>query len=183
MDIKVDPIDGRLRLNACPDMEAFLPPGVHLPGNLAVGVRCPQSKGVLGWSVFVPAHVTVTTTLLVTSRPLPQGTVMSADDFNGQNGELTQSTLITNPSQVIGKVLRYGVAAGQALRQDMLRAPYAVTEGQTVPIVVQQDNFTVRSEGKALNNAAQGEDVQVRTSSGRVVTGTANASGEVVVQP
>ena len=37
VDIKVDPIDGRLRLNACPDMEAFLPPGVAVaatPGTI-----------------------------------------------------------------------------------------------------------------------------------------------------
>jgi flagella basal body P-ring formation protein FlgA len=183
VDIRVDEIDGRLQLEACPALEPFLPPGGHLLGNGTVGVRCVQSNGVRGWTLFVPVHVTVTTTLLVTSRPLPQGTVMATNDFIGQTGELTQPSMLTDPELVVGKVLRYSMGAGQVLKQEMLRDPYTVTEGQSVPIVVEGQGFKARSEGKALNNAAQGQNVQVRTSSGRVVSGIANANGEVVIRP
>ena len=183
VDIRVSRIDTRLRLNACPRLETFLPAGGHLMGSSAVGVRCPASAKVQGWSLFVPVHVTVTATLLVASHPLMRGTVMSRDDFTGQSGELTQTTLLTDPKQVIGKVLRYSLGAGQPLREDMLRDPYAVTQGQTVTVEVKATNFTVRSEGKALNNAAAGQEVQVRTASGKVVSGKAQASGDVLVRP
>jgi flagella basal body P-ring formation protein FlgA len=183
VDIQVDEVDRRLQLEACPTLEPFLPPGGRLLGNGTVGVRCVQSNGVRGWTLFVPVHVTVTTTLLVTSRPLPQGTVMSTNDFIGQTGELTQPSMLTDPALVVGKVLRYSMGAGQVLKQEMLRDPYTITEGQNVPIVVEGQGFKARSEGKALNNAAQGQNVQVRTVSGRVVSGIANENGEVVVRP
>ncbi|MBI1173851.1 MAG: flagellar basal body P-ring formation protein FlgA [Sideroxydans sp.] len=183
VEIKVDEIDRRLQLNACPALETFLPPGGHLLGNGTVGVRCPKSGTVSGWTLYVPVHITVTATLLVTNRPLPRGKVMSPDDFSDQSGVITQADMLTDPAQVTGKILRYGVGAGQILRQSMLRDPYAVVQGQNVPVVVEGRGFHVRSEGKALNNAAEGENVQVRTASGRVVSGTAQENGEVVVRP
>jgi flagella basal body P-ring formation protein FlgA len=84
---------------------------------------------------------------------------------------------------VIGKVLRYGISAGQALREDMLRPPYSVTQGQSVRLVVQGNSFSIRSEGVALNNASEGQTVQVRTSSGRVISGIAGSGGVVNIRP
>ena len=83
----------------------------------------------------------------------------------------------------IGKVLRYGIAAGQVLRENMLRAPYSITQGQVVQLVVQGGNFSIRSEGIALNNAGEGQTVQVRTSSGRVISGIAGTGGVVEIEP
>ena len=183
VDIKVDHIDSRLRLRACPAVEAFIPPGGHLFGNSIVGVRCPQPNGSYSWSLYVPVHITVTTTLLVTNRPLSQGTIITANDFSSQSGTLTLPTIITDPAQIVGKVLRYSIGPGQVIRQDMLRAPYAIKRGQNVPIVVEGAGFNVHSEGKALNDAAAGDNVQVRTASGKVVSGTAQDSGEVLVRP
>lgn len=183
VDIKVDEIDRRLRLHACSALETFLPPGGHLLGNGIVGVRCPGETGVNGWTLYIPVHVTVTTTLFITNRPLPQGAVMSAADFSGQSGTLTLPSILTDPARINGKVLRYSVGAGQVIRQDMLRDPYTITQGQNVPVVIEGDGFNVRSEGKALNNAPEGQNVQVRTASGRVVSGTAQGNGEVLVRP
>lgn len=183
VDIKVNEIDNRLRLNACPALEVFLPPGGHLLGNGTVGVRCPGSSGSNSWKLFIPVHVTVTTTLLVTSQPLPRGKIMSADDFSGQSGVMTQADMLTDPKQIIGKVLKYSVAAGQSIRQEMLRDPYTVSQGQTVSVVVEGQGFKVRSQGKALNNAAEGQNVQVRTLSGRVISGVAQENGDVAVNP
>lgn len=183
VDIKVNQIDDRLRLTACPKMEVFLPPNGRLLGNGTVGVRCPQTSKVKGWRLFVPVHVTVTTTLLVSSQPLSRGKLMSADDFTGQSGVMTQPDMLTDPAEIIGKVLKYSVGAGQVIRREMLRDPYAINQGQTVPVVVEGRGFKVRSQGRALNNAAKGQNVQVRTESGRVVSGTANENGEVTVRP
>ena len=183
VEVTVEKVDPRLHLDACPAMEAFIPPGSHLLGNSIVGVRCPQTATTKGWTLFVPAHITVTTTLFVTSRPLPQGQVLGMEDFSGQSGMLTQPGILTDPAQITGKVLRFSVGAGQILRREMLRDPYTIVQGQNVPIVVEGAGFSVRSEGKALNNAAAGQNVQLRTASGRVVSGIAQENGEVVVRP
>jgi len=90
-------------------------------------------------------------------------------------------TGLTDPSQVIGKTLRYGIAAGQVLREQMLRPAYSVTQGQTVQLVAKGTGFSINSEGAALNNASEGQSVQVRVKSSRVIGGVAQTNGVVEV--
>ena len=179
--IKVGEIDRRIVPPACPKLEAFLPPGGHLLGNGTVGIQCPTGKK--GWKLFVPVHVTAIASMLVAGKPLQQGQVLRAEDLASQNGELAQAGILTDPAQAVGKVLKYSIGAGQALKQDMLRAPYAITQGQTVQLRVEGAGFRIHSEGHALNNAAEGQPVRVRTSSDQVVSGTARPDGIVEVRP
>ena len=197
VSIKIDEVDRRTVLPACPALDVFLPPGGKLLGNSTVGVRCLKemqpsasqgsreinSPGKNGWVLFVPAHVKVSASLLITNRPLRQGQMLGAGDLASQNGELTQLGMLTDPLQAIGKILKSSVSAGQVLKQDMLRAPYAVTQGQAVQMQVAGAGFSIRSEGQALNNAEAGQIVQIRTLSGQVVSGTAQPDGTVAVRP
>jgi flagella basal body P-ring formation protein FlgA len=50
-----------------------------------------------------------------------------------------------------------------------------------VRITAKGPGFSVSSEGKALNNATEGQVVQVRTSSGQTVSGIARPSGIVEI--
>ena len=84
--------------------------------------------------------------------------------------------------QIIDQI-RYGIAAGQVLRENMLRAPYSVKQGQSVQLSVQGQGFSISSSGVALNNAAKGEPVQIRTSTGRVISGVAGTEGIVIISP
>jgi len=179
--IKVGEIDRRIVLPTCPEFEAFLPPGGKLFGNGTVGVRC--TAGKKGWKLFVPVHVTVIANMLITGKPLQQGQVLHAEDLASQSGELVQTGILTDSGQAIGKILKYSIGAGQVLKQDMLRTPYAVMQGQAVQIRVEGAGFRMHSEGQALNNAAEGQIVRVRTPSDQVVSGTARAGGVVEVLP
>jgi len=179
--MKVGEIDRRIKLPVCPEFEAFLPPGGKLLGNGTVGVRCPAGKK--DWKLFVSVHVTVIGNMLITGKPLQQGQVLRAEDLASQSGELTQTGILTDPAQAVGKILKYNTGTGQVLKQDMLRAPYAVTQGQTVQLRVEGAGFKIHSEGQALNNAAEGQAVRVRTSHDQVVSGMAIAGGIVEVRP
>jgi flagella basal body P-ring formation protein FlgA len=53
------------------------------------------------------------------------------------------------------------------------------SQGQSVRLLSSGDGFIVSNEGKALNNAVNGQIVQVRTHSGQVVSGVAR-NGAVV---
>lgn len=178
--IKVDEIDRRVVVPVCPTLEAFLPIGSRLLGNGMVGVRCHGKKG---WTLFVPVHVTVSVDMLITNKAIPQGHMLNAEDISSQRGELAQMDILTDPKQAIGKILKNGIGAGQVLKQDMLRAPYVVTQGQTVQLQVAGAGFSIRSEGHALDNAAEGQTVRVQTASGQVISGTARSDGVVEIQP
>lgn len=177
---KVEEIDRRVTLPECGKLEAFLPAGSQLSGKTAVGVRCNESKG---WSIFIPVQITTSLNLLVTTRQLPLGHTLQEQDIAGQATETSQAGGFTDPNQVIGKVLRYGIAAGQTLREDMLRLPYSVKQGQAVQLAVQGNGFSIRGEGVALINASAGQTVQVRVGSGRVISGVARAGGVVEIVP
>lgn len=178
-NIRVGEIDRRVVLPACATLETFLPPGGQLLGNSTVGVRC---AGASPWKLFVTVHVTISASLLVTSRPLQLGHVLRAEDLSRRSGELTHAGMLTDSAQAIGKVLKFGIGAGQTLKQDMLRAPHVVTQGQTVQLQIEEQGFSVRAEGQALHNASEGESIQIKTASGRVVTGIAREGGLIEVR-
>jgi flagella basal body P-ring formation protein FlgA len=175
---QVDEVDPRLTLAACDRLEAFLPERSQLIGRVSVGVRCNTSPH---WKIYVPVQVSATLDVLVSSGRLPAGHLLQERDLSHVSMEVTQMTGLTDPSQVIGKTLRYGIAAGQVLREQMLRPAYSVTQGQTVQLVAKGTGFSINSEGAALNNASEGQSVQVRVKSSRVIGGVAQTNGVVEV--
>lgn len=176
----VDEIDRRIALRPCSKIDAFLPTGSQLIGRVSIGVRCSDPNG---WSIFIPVQIKITRDLLISARPLSMGQIVHEEDLARQTTETTQNVGLTDARQVIGKVLRYSIAAGYTLREDMLRTPYSVKQGQSVKLSIQGGGFSLSSSGVALNNASEGENVQIRTSSGRVVSGIAGAEGVVQLNP
>lgn len=176
----VDEIDPRIVLGTCSKLEVFLPAGSQLIGRVSIGVRCLDAKG---WSIFIPVQIKITRDLIISARPLAHGQIIHAEDIAKQRTETTQNIGITNEKQVLGKVLRYSLSSGSILRTDMLRDPYSVKQGQSVRLIVRGSSFTLSSTGIALNNASEGETVQVRTASGRVISGIAGEEGSVQINP
>jgi flagella basal body P-ring formation protein FlgA len=176
----VGEIDHRIVLRACSKIEAFLPAGSQLLGRVSIGVRCNEPNG---WSIFIPVQIKVSRNLLISARPMTLGQVVHEEDLARQTTETTQNVGITDAGQVIGKVLRYSIAAGYVIREDMLRAPYLIKQGQSVHLSVQGSGFSLSSSGVALNNASAGESVQIRTVTGRVISGVASDEGVVTITP
>jgi flagella basal body P-ring formation protein FlgA len=179
VDYRIETLDPRLTLAPCARMEAFLPGGSQLIGKTSIGVRCTEKNG---WQIFVPVQIKVTLNLLIAARQLPAGHTLQEQDIARQTMEVSRTEGYTDADQVIGKVLRYGIAAGQILRDDMLRAPYSVTQGQVVQVIARGSGFSIRGEGVAMNNAGEGQTVQVRVGSGRMISGIAR-NGAVEISP
>lgn len=176
----VGAIDARVVLPACPALEVFLPAGARLWGQTSVGVRC---SGATPWNIYVTAEVRVVGNYLVTARPLPQGQVLAAADLALQAGDLTQlpAGILSDPLQAVGKTLAAALAPGQPIRQDLLRSPLVVQQGQTVKLQSFGHGFRVTAEGRALNNAQDGQVAQVRGASGQTISGIARAGGIVEI--
>lgn len=176
----ITPLDPRTQLAACSAFEPFIPPGNRLWGRTTVGVRC---LGPATWTVYIQVQVNVTGNYLISARAMPAGYVLGPSDIVSRSGDLSAlpATIITDEIQAVGKTLKNGLGAGQPLRNDQLLAPWAVQQGQTVRTISNGPGFSVSSDGKALNNAVEGQIVQVRTSSGQTVSGIARAGGTVEI--
>lgn len=173
-------LDQHSRLAACNAYEPFLPASSRLWGKTTVGVRCLAPNP---WTAYVPVQVSIVSHYLVAARQLVPGQKIDAGDFSSQTGDLgaLPVSVLTDPAQAVGKTVKLGIATGQPLRAEWLTAPWAVQQGQSVRLVSSGDGFSVSNEGKALNNAIDGQVTQVRTASGQVVSGVARTGGIVQV--
>jgi flagella basal body P-ring formation protein FlgA len=127
--------------------------------------------------------VGVETRYLVAARRLAAGQIIGENDLAARNGDLgaLPMNVLMDAEQALGKTVKIGIGAGQPLRSDQLIAPWAVQQGQTVKTVSRGAGFSVSNEGKALNNAQEGQVVHVRTPSGQTVSGIARAGGIVEI--
>lgn len=173
-------LDSRTQLSPCTAFEPFLPAGSRLWGKATVGVRC---LGPAAWTIYIPVQVTVSGTYLLTTRPMAAGQLLGAGDIVMRSGDLSSlpANILTDPVQAIGKTVKNGISAGQPLRSDYVIAPWAVQQGQSVRLVSKGSGFSVSSEGKALNNATDGQLAQVRTGAGQTVSGIARPGGVVEI--
>jgi flagella basal body P-ring formation protein FlgA len=174
-------VDTRLNLPACAAPEAFLAPGTRLWGKASVGVRC---DGNLPWTIYVPVAVRIVTDVVVAAYALAQGRLIEAGDVMLQEADLTQLSMavITDTRQAVGRIATLSIAPGQPLRQDLLRAPPVIQQGQSVSLRIQGPGFRVSAAGKAVSNAAEGQVAQVRTASGRTINGIARRGAIVEIQ-
>jgi flagella basal body P-ring formation protein FlgA len=147
-----------------------------------VGLRCHDDAA--RWTVYIQGNVSVFGNYLVAATTLGQGQMIQPRDVMFQRGDLTTlpPNVFTSEAQVVGRVTRVAMNVGMVLKQEMAALPIIVQYGQSVRIMSSGDGFTISAEGKAQNNATQGQMVQVRVASGQTVSGIANANGAVEVQ-
>jgi flagella basal body P-ring formation protein FlgA len=180
VDFVVGSIDADNNLTPCSALDVSLPHGGRLWGNSSVVVRCQTEPG---WKLFVAVRVRVTGEYLVSARALSLGQVVVEADLAKQRGDLTElpDGVLSEPKQAIGRTLAVSLGAGRPLRADALKLPLVVQQGQGIKVISVGNGFQVSSDGRALNNAAAGQVVQVRLRNGNVVSGIARSEGIVEV--
>jgi len=172
LEIIVGEPDPRLKLAPCNRFEPFVPGGARLMGKTMLGVRCLDGAS---WSIYLPVQVKVFVSALVATRALAAGQVLGPEDMRMERVDLGVSPpgVLTDPDQAEGKTLARNLIAGQTVRRDMLRAAIVVQAGDSVRLVYRGEGFVLGAEGKATNQAAEGQTVSVRTESGKIVNGVA----------
>jgi flagella basal body P-ring formation protein FlgA len=180
VEVTAGPLAPHLRLPSCGHYQPYTPNGARLIGNVNIGLRCTAPTQ---WNIFVPVRIRIESLYVVTATPLAAGQRIQSQDLLLLSGDLgvLPVGVLTDPAQAVGKTVKFSLAAGQPLRQEQLAAPQVIRQGQSVKLVVNGPGFTASNEGRALNNAAEGQVVQVRTLSGTVVSGIAAADGTVRV--
>jgi flagellar basal body P-ring formation protein FlgA len=174
IEINVGQIDSRLTLAPCARVEPSLPSNARLWGRVNVMIRCVEGAN---WNVALPVTVRVFGNALVASRALQANEPVGAADTMVQEVELSRDagTPVSMAEQLEQRVLSRPVANGAVLRQEWFRAMPVIAAGDQVRILATGNGFAISGEGQALNQAAEGQTVRVRTETGRVVSGTARS--------
>ncbi|WP_020166532.1 flagellar basal body P-ring formation chaperone FlgA [Methylotenera sp. 73s] len=179
VNVNVTVIDRNLKLAQCPNPEVSLPTGSRAWGKTSMVISCVAPK----WTIYVPATVSVIAEYYVAAMPLSQGHVMMHSDLLKMKGDLTTlpAGIFTDANQVIGRTVSVSLLSGTVLKQEMLKVPTVIQQGQTVTLKTVRAGFEVSTEAKALNNAADGQAVQVKVVNGEVIAGIARNGGQVEV--
>lgn len=156
---------------ACQHAQAFLPSGQRLRARMSVGVRClaPQP-----WTSSVSATLSVQGHYYVTNRRINPGETVSLDDLAAREGDLLQlaSGVVFDPSQIVGYVASQRIPLGSPVRSTALRDPQAVMRGQTVRTIARGAGFVATGEGQALQSGPPGTQIQIKASSGQIISAT-----------
>ncbi|MGH8549234.1 MAG: flagellar basal body P-ring formation chaperone FlgA [Methylococcales bacterium] len=182
-EIDLQAMDQRLKLDRCQSpLETFFPAGQRETGPVTVGVRCQIPKP---WMIYTRARIKAFGPVVVTRRPLRNGTLISAEDIDLKELELTRihQPLFDEPGHVLGKELRFSVSAGSILTANQLLTPKAVKKGEQVIILAIKNGMQIRVKGAALSDGITGQKIAVKNlSSNRIVEGTVRSPGIVEVQ-
>ncbi|WP_187202612.1 flagellar basal body P-ring formation chaperone FlgA, partial [Sodalis-like endosymbiont of Proechinophthirus fluctus] len=149
-------------LPGCPSPQLQLASHGRLSGNMNVTARCGERR------YFLQIHVRTRGDYWVAARALPAGTSLSAKDIIKEHGELASQprNVIFATQPVTSSLTTRTIQAGQPLSATMLRAPWKIRQGNPVVVVSRGLGFQIRYYGKAMGDAAVGDELRVRLASG-----------------
>ncbi|WP_303639098.1 flagellar basal body P-ring formation chaperone FlgA [Stenotrophomonas tuberculopleuritidis] len=154
---------------------------VQPTATTTVEVNCPDAGG---WRLFVPVKVRRNQTVLVLTRGIGTGETIAAADISTAQRDAARiaGAVLADPAAAVGRIARRPLSAGTLLSSNDLVAQRLIKRGDNVALVSRRGAVEVRIAGRALGDAGQDERVSVENlSSRRIVQGTVNAAGDVIV--
>jgi flagella basal body P-ring formation protein FlgA len=177
-EVKVGKLDSRLKLVACDQaLETYDSPNGLSGGRGVVGVRCSGSKP---WKIYVPVHVALMDSVVVSRRPIVRGQPLRADDVTLSEVDISglHKAYFTRIEDVVGLRSKRSIGGGDTLHTGLLQRDKLVKRGSQVEIIAITGGLQVRMTGKALADGTRGDRIKVKNvDSGRVISGTVAGSG------
>lgn len=181
VEVKVGKLDPRLKLAPCLHIDPYMPPGLPIWGATRMGLRCTQ--GTKLWNVSIPIQVSVWAQGTVLKSALAAGTVLDASQLTQAEVDIAAApgAAVPDPLLVVGRTLGRSVAAGATLRQTDLKARQYFAAGEMVRVTALGPGWSVVTEGQAIGAGIEGQNVNVRTEAGRLLSGRPTGDRQVEV--
>jgi flagella basal body P-ring formation protein FlgA len=146
-------------------------------GRLSIQLRCSNPR----WQGAIQVVVVARRTYYAAARALQAGAVVDADAVVSVEADWASlpEDVVTEPEQVLGRVLVRSVAAGTALTLNLVRLTAVIRVGERVRVQMSGANFVVAGEGVAMQSGGSGEQVRVKMGSGQTVTAVVVRQGLV----
>lgn len=181
ISIEVSQLDHRLKLKKCES-----PLDIHMrnntmPGNLSVAVSCTSSQP---WKIYIQASVHAFKPVYVAKSPISRGEGIYPNSVELKKRNITSlnGRYITDITHLEGTVAKRQINQGQIISPILLAKSKLIKRGESVTIIAEMSGISVRMKGKALNDAAAGEQVRVKNmKSKRIIEGIAVKRGQVRV--
>jgi len=180
--IEVLRLSNRLRVIECPEPLSGVEPATGLRGGrISIRVSC---KGPRPWSVYVMASVKSEVQVVMTTRAMARGEVLSPEDISEKTVSRPPAIqpLLRQAEEALGNALKRSIGEGVELSAAMLKKPTIIRSGEHTLIRAEAGGLQVRVTGKALQHGVVGEIIRVlNLSSKKTVRGRVEADGTITV--
>lgn len=180
--LEVGPIEPGLQLRQCDrPVGATRAPGLRTPHRVLLELRC---SGSAPWHIYVPVRVVGVTPVAVAAHAIVAGTVLTPADVQVERLDLTglPPGYLNAATIAVGLTAARPIAGGAILTNQMLLGQTAVRRGQTVTLVAESGEVSVRMNGRALTDGLVNQRIKVENlSSGKIVEGIARSDQTVEI--
>jgi len=113
----------------------------------------------------VPAQVSVTPAVVVLTRAIGRGEVITAADVELKPGDpaMAETAAFHTIEEVVGKQACQAIAAGNAIVPDLVRAPVIVRRGEVVTVYARSSGIRVRTLARARDDGSQDDLITVES--------------------
>lgn len=171
-------IDPRIKATDCPEsLDTSASSTSSTRSNINVLVECPVDD----WKVYVPVRISASVPMIVSTRQLGRGEIISASDVTTSMIELQRFRKdgFSNMDQVIGSKLKRNVRLGDVVeRNDVC----VVCRNEKVTIKAVKSGMTITTQGTALQDGSAGDQVRVKNDkSQRIIEGIVTGIAEITI--
>ncbi|HEX5792950.1 MAG TPA: flagellar basal body P-ring formation chaperone FlgA [Rheinheimera sp.] len=163
-------LPGALADNNCTELDIKRPQQSEPPlGRLSYSLVCTAPKR---WQSRAVAQVKLWLPLVVATRTLERGEVLSANMLSVQSQEISslRHGLEFSAAPLLGMTVKRRISAGDVVSRHLLQPALLVQKDAQVTLHYQGDGFTVSTSAIALSDGVLGERVRVQnSSSGKVL--------------
>jgi len=181
INIQVGQLDHRLKLTKCSELLSVQMRNDTMPGNMTVEVSCVTNQP---WKIYIQASVHAYKPVYVAKSPILRGERIQPGSVKLIKRNITslRGQYINDITALEGTLAKRMISKGQIVSPAHLIKSKLIKRGESVTIIAETSGITVRMKGKALNDAAAGEQVRVKnTNSKRIIEGIAIKRGQVKV--
>jgi flagella basal body P-ring formation protein FlgA len=182
-EISVLPLDSQLKLPECTEpLEAFTTTNSIKAGRMAIGVRCNAEKK---WSIFTSAVIKVYETVIVLSRPVQRGEIITRQHLTIEKRDISKlrGDFVTQAEQVENKQAARQMPTGAILGLKSFIEPKLIKRGDKIIISAIQPAFAIRMNGVAMMDGTKGQFIRIKNeNSGRIINATVIEPGLVSVK-
>lgn len=179
VNLTVRPPDTRLSLQECQAPKLKLHGAQEIRSRVLVRAECSET-----FVLHLAAVIEIKKLAVVSSIAISRKSLLTADQLETEPVNILANNrgFLTSISEATGKILTRSVRSGALLTAGMLKTPDLVSRGDSVVIVANRGDLSVRMPGVAMATGGMNEQINVRNeSSDRVVKGWIKGPGEVHV--
>lgn len=182
VQIDISSIDPRLNLSACEQpLIASMNQTQRPIGRINVKVDCQDAAP---WTKYVPVSIKVYEKVLVTTRPIARGEILSASDLTmiDTDVSLLRYSYLQSTEFAIGMETKRSLSTNATIVQEALVAPTLVKRGDAVVLSAKAGTVEIRQQGVAMQSGEMGKRINVRnTNSDQIVQAVVTGLGEARV--